>query len=171
MTYLQLAKYAAWLALVLSLIGTGMYLEHHWDAGALAQEKEAEAAREAQEAKDNAAAQAAAARALQDQISRANAQDAANAKIIADLQARAVGAESDRDFARRLLAAARQAVPAAGGSAAGQAASQPGADGAAGAQPGGPPTALAGLLAGAAGECANAIQRLSALQAELTPQL
>lgn len=115
----------------------------------------------------DAKAQAAARDAVQAQIQTRLQTESHNGEIIQQLQAERDSAVSDRDFARRLLAAAQakptpssHSVPAtAGGS---------GTDDSAGASG---DRSLTQDLGDAAGECRSAIQRLAALQAELAPQL
>jgi hypothetical protein len=120
-------------------------------------------------AKENAKAERTAREALQVQIDRSAAADRHNQGIIDDLSKRASTAESDRDFARRLLAHLRaSAVPATAGH------PEPAA-------PGEPATAAAAEASGdrsliedlgsAAGECRDAINTLIALQDQVRPQL
>jgi hypothetical protein len=121
----------------------------------------------AQVADADAKAQEAAKDAVEAQIQTRLATEANNGKVIAQLQAERDSAAVDRDFARRLLAAA-QAKPATTGDPVSAAIDRPGTDGAAGASS---DRSLAQDLGDATGECRAAIQRLAALQAELAPQL
>jgi hypothetical protein len=121
----------------------------------------------AQVADENAKAQKAAADALQEQIDKRLTTEANNEKVISQLTAERDSTAADRDFARRLLAAA-QARPTAGRGPVPGAADQHGTT--QGAKPSGDGS-LAQDLGDAAGECRDAIQRLAALQTELIPQL
>lgn len=121
----------------------------------------------AQEADKSADAQKVATDALQAQIATRLATEANNGKIISQLQNERDAAVADRDFARRLLAAA-QAQSVADSRAVSKAADRPGTDGASAAQGSG---SLAADLGDAAAECRIAIQRLTALQLEIGPQL
>jgi hypothetical protein len=112
-------------------------------------------------------AQKAANDALEAQIQSRLQTEANNGKVISQLQNERDAAVSDRDFARRLLAAAK-AQPPAGSSAVSTASGGRRFDDPAGASG---DRSLAQDLGDAAGECRNAIQRLAALQAELKPQL
>lgn len=121
----------------------------------------------AQQADKDAAAQKAAADALEAQINSRLATEANNGKVISQLQNERDAAVADRDFARRLLAAAKARAPAASGAVPAAAGGRRFDD------PSGPSgdRSLAQDLGDAAGECRSAIQRLAALQAELKPQL
>jgi len=121
----------------------------------------------AQVADDDAKAQKAAADALQAQINTRLTTEANNGKVIAQLAQERDSAAADRDFARRLLAAA-QAKPTTGGGAVPTAGHQPGTSDPAGSSG---DRSLVTDLGSAAGECRDAIQRLAGLQAELIPQL
>jgi len=121
----------------------------------------------AQEADKGAAAQKAAVAALQAQINSRLATEANNGKVIAQLQDERDGAIADRDFARRLLSAA-QAQSAAGRDSVPATGHQPAASGAAPA-PG--DRSLVADLGDAAGEARTCLERYSALEAQLIPQL
>lgn len=151
---------------VLCVIVAG-YLTHRWDLTDYERLQTSFASYKAQVAAADAQAQKAASDALQAQIQTRLTTEANNGKVIQQLQAERDSAAADRDFARRLLAAA-QAVPAAPSHAGPSAAGGSGADDAPGSSGDRP---LAQELGVAAGECRAAIQRLAALQAELAPQL
>jgi hypothetical protein len=163
-----LLRFAPYIIAVLAVFGAGIWTGHELDKPALARVRSEYAAFQIQVAHQQAASQKAATDALEAQIAARNVTEVANAKIIQQLQSRADTAESDRDFARRLLNAAAQSRPVAGG--------DPGAK-AEGGRPADDPAAASGDrplaedLGLAAGECRDAIQRFSALQAELAPQL
>jgi hypothetical protein len=163
-----LIKYAPYILGALALFGAGIWTGHELDKPAYAKLQGQYEAFQVQVANVQAASQKAATDALEAQIAARNATEEHNAQIIRTLQSRADTAESDRDFARRLLAAATQSRPATGG--------DPGPKTQGGQRPDDPPAAssdrpLTDLLGAAAGECRDAIQRFSALQAELAPQL
>jgi len=122
---------------------------------------------QAQVADADAKAQEAARDALETQIQTRLQTEANNGKVISQLQNERDAAVADRDFARRLLAAAQarpaapsDPVPATTGGRRFDDPSGPSGD-----------RSLAQDLGDAAGECRSAIQRLAALQAELKPQL
>lgn len=124
----------------------------------------------AQEAAKDEAAQKVATDALQAQIDTRLATEANNGKVISQLQSERDAAVTDRDFARRLLAAAQAtAAPGRGGMSA--AAGGSGTHDSTGAPGDRPAAELAQLIADSATECRIAIQRLTALQEELRPQL
>ena len=148
-------------------LGAGIWATHKLDGASYDALQARFASYQRDVADADAKAQKAASDALQAQINTRLATEANNGKVIQQLQAERDSAAADRDFARRLLAAA-QAVPtaadhsgtaAAGGSAAPDPARPPG------------DRPLAQDLGDAAGECRDAIQRLAALQVELQPQL
>lgn len=163
-----LLKYAPYLAAVLLLFGAGSWTGYKVAQPAYNRLQGQFSDYKAQVAQNELAAQTAATAALQAQIAQRNETEANNAKIIADLQSKADSAAADRDFARRLLAAARQAQPAAGNDPATKTQGGSTADGAADASGN---RSLVADLGAAAGECRDAIERFSALQAELRPQL
>lgn len=91
-----------------------------------------------------------------------------NQQVIKGLQDERDSAASDRDFARKLLNAARAAAATAN--------TAPGKGPAGGPGTAGVPKdngdgSLVGLIGGATGECRDAMQRLAALQDEVIPQL
>lgn len=95
-----------------------------------------------------------------------------NAKTIASLQSQVDGARTDAEFARKLLAsAAAAAAPGTAGHPAAQTNGGSTANGAPTAPGDRPPTTLLGDVTAAAAECRDAIQRFTALQIELRPQL
>jgi len=119
----------------------------------------------AQEAEKDAAAQKAAADALQAQINSRLATEANNGKVISQLQSERDAAVAARNFSDRLLAAAAKAphcaaVPTAPGGSPPDAAPE---------SPGG--GQLAELLKPAALETAQCFEHYIGLQAELQPQL
>lgn len=91
-----------------------------------------------------------------------------NAQVMKDLQSENTTVTADRDFARRLLNAARAQPTAANPPAGTGAGGGPVATG----MPKNPGDgSLVGLIGGATGECRDAMQRLAALQDEVIPQL
>ena len=154
--------------LALCVIGVASYATHRLD-NARYEALEAQYAKyQAQVEKDAATAQQNARDAIQAQIVARTAQEAANAKTVASITARADAAQRDADFANRLLESAIKTGAAATGHQVPAAGDKSGAhDGAAsdGDQP------LAQEIGAAAGECRQAIEQLSALQVELAPQL
>jgi hypothetical protein len=170
MTALEI-RIIAYALLALGVMGVTAYATHRLD-GARYEALQADYSKyQARVQTDAATAQEAARAAIQAQFDARTAQEAANAKTIASLTAQADAARSSADFAQRLLASALEAgtatashpVPAAG--------HQPGA--ADTSQGGGdqPAPDLARDVADSASECRDAIERLSALQVELQPQL
>lgn len=162
-----LLKYAPYLAAVLVVFGAGSWTGYKGAQPAYNRLQGQFSDYKAQVAADELAAQKAATAALQAQIAQRNEVESNNAKVIADLQSKADSAAADRDFARRLLAAA-QARPAPN--------SDPATKTQGGSTADGSPDAsgnrsLVADLGAAAGECRDAIERFSALQAELRPQL
>ena len=122
---------------------------------------------QSQVAQANADAQRASSDALEAQIQTRLQTEANNGKIIQQLQSQRDGAMADRDFARRLLAAA-QAESTASGGAVPKTADRPGAPSAPG---NGSDQPLADEVGDAAIECRDAIERFAAAQAQLIPQL
>lgn len=169
---IALVKFAPWLAAVLVLLGLG-----GWGGYKVAQPRynRLQGQYEAFQltvATDRAAQQKAAADALAAQIKTRTQTEARNAQLEQFLRmAQATAVARDTEFARRLLAAARKATPAPGRDPmpASQGGSRP--DGATGSPGDGSAPDLPGLTAAAATECHDAIQRLTALQLELQPQL
>lgn len=148
-------------------LGGGIWVTHTLDGTRYSALQATYAKYQADVAQANATAQQAAREALQKQIDARLTTEANNAKIIDQLTQERDHVAADRDFARRLLAAA-QAKPATGRGAVPTADHQPGtAD---------PPEAsgdrsLAADIGDAAGECRDAIQGWASLQAQLIPQL
>jgi hypothetical protein len=160
------AEWPYLLALSIGAAGS-FWLTHTIDGAKYARLQATLVSHDAQYADEHAKAETALADALQAQTKRRLETEANNGKIISQLQSERDSAAADRDFARRLLAAA-QAGPAASGDAVSTASGQQRASDA--------PTApgdrsLAQDLGDAVGECRNAIQRLAALQAQIIPQL
>jgi hypothetical protein len=118
-------------------------------------------------AQADAKAQQAATDALDAQITARQSTEAHNAQVVSQLLAERDNAAADRDFARRLLAAA-QAKPPAGRDPVPAAPHQSGT-----ADPAAPSgdRSLAQDLGDAAGETRTCLERYSALQAQLIPQL
>ena len=124
----------------------------------------------AQVADANEKAQQAATDALQAQINARLTTEANNGKVISQIQSERDAAVADAQFAKRLLAAA-QARPAATGDPVPTTAGGSGSHGAASAPGNRPTPEFSQLIADSATECRVAIQRLTALQLELAPQL
>jgi len=163
-----LLKFAPYLIAAAALFGAGIWSGHELDRPGYAKLQSEYSAFQVQVAHQQAADQKRATDALEAQIAARSATEEHNAQIIATLQNRADTAESDRDFARRLLNAATQSRPVAGSDPGSKAEGGRPADDTAPASSDRP---LTDLLGSAAGECRDAIQRFSALQAELAPQL
>jgi hypothetical protein len=169
-----LLKLAPWIAGVLGVFAVSAFLTHKVDNIALSRVQSAYDADKVTWAHSQAAAEKAAADALATQIAQRKSTEARNAELqdsLQKVQADAVAAHRDADFASRLLAAARKAasrpdsdpVPAAQG---GQ---KP--DGASEASGDRPAPDILGLTAAAATECREAIQQYATIQLELDPQL
>lgn len=126
---------------------------------------------QAEVATDSATAQQAARAAIQAQFDARTAQEAANAKTIASLTDQAAAARQSADFANRLLASALKAGAATTGHSVPAADGKPGATDPAKGGGDQPTPDLARDVADSATECRDAIERLSALQAELAAQL
>lgn len=160
--------------LLLGIIGATAWATHRFDEAHYETLRAAFAQYQAQVQKDNADAKGALASALQAQIDTRVATEKHNEQLQSSLQqvqADAASAHADADFAHRLLAAAQNAGPATGGTAVPKAPGGRGSDGAASSAGDQPAATLLGDVAGAAAECRDAIQRLAALQLELSPQL
>lgn len=160
-----LLKYLPYLAL--ALVIAGLLAAYEVEHAKVASVKADFAAYQLQVSERETAAQKAARDELQRQIDKATKQDADNAKIIADLNAKADHAADDLRVAHGLLELARKAGPAAGRSVP-EAADQRGTPAApedSGDRP------FVADLAGAVGECRDAINTLRALQAQIAPQL
>lgn len=151
--------------IAIALLASGFATGDHW--GAAGPEK-ALATLKAQQATAVAQQQATYAADLAKQLKDYQNTTANNQKVMTELQSENATVSADRDFARRLLNAAR-AAPAPTHSATGTG-------------PGGGPVAsavpqnsgdgsLVGLIGGATGECRDAMQRLAGLQDEIIPQL
>lgn len=128
----------------------------------------------AQVATDDATAHTALANALQAQIDSRNATEARNAQLqtsLQSVQADAVAAHRDVDFANRLLAAAAHAGTAAASSAVSKAQGGSGAADTPGASGDRSTPNLIADVTDSATECRDAIQRLAALQLEIAPQI
>jgi hypothetical protein len=144
--------------------GIGASAAHEFDRISYGHLQTSFARYKAQVADANEKAQKAAADALQAQINARLTTEARNSEIVSQLTAERDSVALDRDFARRLLAAA-QTSRSGQMSAPGHQPPAPDPPGASGDRP------LAQDLGDGAGECRDAIQRLAALQAELIPQL
>lgn len=126
---------------------------------------------QAQVAVDSATAHKAYADAIQAQIDRRSAQEAANAKTVTELKTRLATSKRDDDFARRLLLAAKDSGSKPADSSVPGTGHQPRTPGTPPASGDRPAFDLSQTLSAAAGECRDAIERFQALQAELNPQL
>ncbi|HSX78531.1 MAG TPA: hypothetical protein VLQ80_08185 [Candidatus Saccharimonadia bacterium] len=164
-----LLKFAPWIAAALVCLGIGGWAGHKAAQPAYNRLASQYEAFQLTVAHDQAAGQKAATEALQAQINERNATEARNAQLeqsLHSIQDRA--AERDADFARRLLAAARKAGSTPGpdsvskGKGEQHATDPPDASG---------DRSLTTDLGDAAGECTDAIQRLAALQLEITTQV
>lgn len=120
-----------------------------------------------QRADELAAAQKAAAEALQAQINTRLTTEANNGKVLSQLQSERDTAIAARDFSDRLLSAAAQAKPP-GSHPVSAAGHQPTPDAAAQPSGGGQ---LAQLLTAAAAETAQCFEQYTGLQLQLAPQL
>lgn len=167
-------KALPWIAGVLVLLGIGGWAGHKSAQDNYDRLQGQYTALQLADAQQQAASQKAATAALQAQIAQRTQTEARNAQLqqsLATAQDQASSAQRSADFANRLLTAAR-ALPA-------PAASHPVPAAASGQQPvdtsgprdDRPVVSLSELIAGAATECRDAIQRFTALQLELGPQL
>lgn len=163
-----LLRYAPYLAAIAACIGLGAFATHKLDSASYERLQAQYSTYQAQVSQDAAKAQEAARKALQTQLDERAITEAHNAQVIEELKAQADHATADRDFARRLLAAARQTRSPPPSSAVSAPTRQPGTDAA---PEGGTDQSLASDLGDAAGECRDAISQLLALQAQLKPQL
>ena len=159
-----------WLKLAGYLLtaGIGAFISHEIDQIPYDRQATAFESYKAQVADADAKAQKAAADALQAQINTRLTTESHNGQIVAQLTQERDSAALDRDFARRLLAAAQAKprsgqVPAPGHQPATPDPAQPSGNGST--------PDLARLVADSATECRDAIQTLTALQFELKPQL
>jgi hypothetical protein len=146
------------------------FFVHHWDTARYAALQAAFSKYQAQVALADEASQKAASQALQAQLSAKTVTDARNEAVIEELQNEKSSLASSLTFANRLLAAAK-AGATSGGSQVPAANGQPAAHGSTPASGYRPAPDLTQLVSLSATECADAIERFSALQAELAPQL
>lgn len=144
------------------------YTVHELDSIAYSRLQTTYASYQTQVADADSKAQEAARNALQAQVDARATTDQRNQGIIDDLTKRATSAESDRDFARRLLGSSIQTGTSGSGNPVSQANHQPGAPGASGAGSG---PSLETEVAVAVGECEHDADQLDALIAEIKPQL
>lgn len=160
--------------LSLGVIGVAAYATHKLDDARYESLQSDFSEYKAQVATDNATAHTALANALQAQIDSRNATEARNAQLqtsLQSVQADAVAAHRDADFANRLLAAAAHTGTTAPSSGVPKAQGGSGTDGSSGASGDRQtPDLLADVTASAA-ECREAIQNYAALQLQLSPQL
>lgn len=161
--------------LALGLIALGCYVTHQLDESKLAEVKVDFSNYRAQASADNAASQKALGDALRQQLDLNKIIEANNDQLrtsLQQVQADAIAAHSDADFARRLLAAATQDARAtAGGPGVPKAQGGRGSDGGAPAPGGRPSTDLLGDVAAAAAEARECFEKYTALQLQLSPQL
>jgi hypothetical protein len=146
------------------------YGVHRWDASSYAKLQAAFSNYQVEVGLANAASQKAATEALQAQLSAKTVTDARNEAVIEELQNEKSQLSSSLTFANRLLAAAKAGAP----SGSGQVPATNGKPGASGTTPASgyrPAPDLTQLVSLSATECADAIERLSALQAQIGPQL
>lgn len=168
-----LLKFAPWIGGVLVLLGLGGWCGYKLAQPAYNRLQGQYEAFQLTVANQQAAQQKAATDALEAQIAQRNQTEARNAQLeqsLSSIQDQATTAQRSADFANRLLAAARKAAPASGPSVPEAPGHSPVADPASSSADGSTPD-LAGLIAGAATECRDAIQDYAALQLELAPQL
>jgi hypothetical protein len=161
-----LLRYWPYVLAFLGISAGAAYVTHRIDSGSYDRLQAQYSAFQLQTAHEKQADAVAAQNALQAQIQARIKQESTNAQAIADLQSKADHAAADRDFAVRLLAAARKAQSGSGSLS--QTADRPATD--AGAETSGDRPLIADI-GDAAGECRDAISQLRAIQVELQPQL
>ena len=159
-----------WLVGALAAVAIGAFGMHHWDQAAYEKLQASFSKYQAQVAQADAASQKAAQAAMQAQLNEKTETAARNAAVIEELQNENGQLTSSLTFANRLLAAAKAGaaprsgqVPAPNG--------QPGTPGSPASSGYRPAPDLTQLVSISATECADAIERFSALQAEIIPQL
>lgn len=161
-------------AIALVLIGLTVWLTHELDSVAYGHLETQFADYKTQSQSDHNIALKALNDALAAQQKAREATEKFNDQISTSLtavQSDAAAAHRDADFAQRLLAAAKNAGTVAPGAAVPAPQGGPGAANPTLALGDRRPGDLAGLTTGAVAECRNAIERLAALQIELSPQL
>lgn len=168
------ARIIAYAILALGVIGLTAYATHKLEAARYERLDADFAKYRSQTSEDYAAAHKAARDALQAQIAEHAAAEARNAQISASLesaQAEAAAAHRDAEFARRLLATASNSGTAASGDPVPEAGGGSGSHDSPSTSGDRPTSELSGLIADSASECRIAIQKLTALQLEVSPQL
>lgn len=157
--------------LALLVMGATAYATHRLDDARYEALQAQYSKYQAQVATDAATAEEAARAAIQAQIDARTAQEAANARTVASLTSQIDTARQSAEFAQRLLASALKAGAASAGHPVPAAGHQPGAPDPAKGGSDQPAPDLARDVADSATECRDAIERLSALQAEIASQL